>query len=120
MPAARPQGPLPGAVREAVGQGAEHLLLLLGAAQALVVASLAHGRGSGGGCSAATSEGLCGDARACLGVVRAGAGLRITWQKVAAVPENSERVKVTVTVMEGREGWKDAEETGKREGGAAP
>lgn len=42
-PAAQPQGPLPGAVREAVGQGAEHFLLLLGAAQALVVASLAHG-----------------------------------------------------------------------------
>lgn len=42
-PAAQPQGPLPGAVREAVGQGAVHFLLLLGAAQALVVASLAHG-----------------------------------------------------------------------------
>lgn len=42
-PAAQPQGPLPGAVREAVGQGAVHFLLLLGAAQALVVASLTHG-----------------------------------------------------------------------------
>lgn len=42
-PVAQPQGPLPGAVREAVGQGAVHFLLLLGAAQALVVASLAHG-----------------------------------------------------------------------------
>lgn len=103
-PAARLQDPLPGAVREAVGQGAEHLLLLLGAAQALVVASLAHGRGGGGGCGAAASGGLCGDARACLGVARAGAGLGITWQKVAAVPENSKRVKVTATVMEGRGG----------------
>lgn len=42
-PAAQPQGPLPSAVREAVGQGAVHFLLLLGAAQALVVASLTHG-----------------------------------------------------------------------------
>lgn len=119
-PAARPQGPLPGAVREAVRQGAEHLLLLLGAAQALVVASLAHGQRGGGGCGTATSEGLCGGTRACLGVARAGAGLGITWQKVAAVPENSERVKVTVTVMEGRGGWRDAEEMGKRKGEAAP
>lgn len=88
-----------------MGQGTEHLLLLLGAAQALVVASLAHGRGGGGGCGAVTSGGLCRDARACLGVARAGAGLGITWQKVAAVPENSERVKVTETVMEERGGW---------------
>lgn len=104
-PAARPQDTLPSAVREAVGQGTKHLLLLLGAAQALVVASLAHGRGGSGGCGAAASGGLCRDARACLGVARAGAGLRITWQKVAAVPENSERVKVTEMVMEGRGGW---------------
>lgn len=48
-PTARPRGSQPGAVREAVGQGGEHLLLLLGAAQALVVASLAHGWGRGGG-----------------------------------------------------------------------
>lgn len=48
-PTARPRGSQPGAVREAVGQRGEHLLLLLGAAQALVVASLAHGWGRGGG-----------------------------------------------------------------------
>lgn len=53
--------------------------------------------------AAAAGGGLC----ACLGAARAGAGHGITWQKVAAVPENSERVKVTA-VMEGKReggGW---------------
>lgn len=62
----------------------------------------------------AASGGLCGDARACLGAARAGAGRGITWQKVAAVPENSERVKVTA-VMEGKEGGlMDAEGRGRK------
>lgn len=47
--AAHPWGSQPAAVRQAVGQGGQHLLLLLGAAQALVVTSLAHGSGGGWG-----------------------------------------------------------------------